>query len=99
MIGRAPDTALRVDSMAVSRHHARVVVSGARARLEDLGSKNGTLVDGTIVSGSVDLVDGARIQVGPAVLVVHVIGLTGSTETDPRRAAAADEPGPSKDTG
>ena len=98
MIGRAPDAALRVDSMAVSRHHARVVVAGGSARLEDLGSKNGTLVDGMLVTGSLDLVDGARIQVGPAVLVVHVIGLTGSTETDPRRAAAA-EPGPSKDTG
>jgi DNA-binding winged helix-turn-helix (wHTH) protein len=99
MIGRAPDAALRVDSMAVSRHHARVVVAGDRARLEDLGSKNGTLVDGRVVSRSADLFDGTRIQVGPALLVVHVIGLMGSTETDPRREAAADEPGPSKDTG
>ena len=99
MIGRAPDAALRIDSMAVSRHHARVVVAGGRARVEDLGSKNGTQVDGKVVSGSADLLDGARIQVGPAVLVVHVVGVTGSTETDPRREAAADEPGPSKDTG
>ena len=42
VIGRAPDAAIPIDSPGLSRHHARVVVSGGEAILEDLGSKNGT---------------------------------------------------------
>ena len=42
LIGRAREAAIRIDAGGVSRHHARIVVTGDEARIEDLGSKNGT---------------------------------------------------------
>jgi len=99
MIGRAPDATVRIDSMSVSRAHARIVVSNGHVHLEDLGSKNGTLVDGIAVQGSADLTDGARIKIGSALLVLHVIGLAGSTETDRTGATDAEVQGPSSDAG
>ena len=44
VVGRASDAAVTIDSTRVSRHHACITVSGSRATLEDLGSKNGTFV-------------------------------------------------------
>jgi ABC-type multidrug transport system ATPase subunit/pSer/pThr/pTyr-binding forkhead associated (FHA) protein len=43
-VGRAPDNDVVLDHPSVSGHHARVVVQGDRAVLEDLGSSNGTFV-------------------------------------------------------
>ncbi len=83
LIGRDADVPVRIDSMQVSRHHARIVVSAGRAWIEDLGSKNGTHVDGRAVVGRVELVDGARIEIGRATLVAHELGRNGTTETDP----------------
>jgi DNA-binding winged helix-turn-helix (wHTH) protein len=98
MIGRAPDAAVRVDAMPVSRHHARILLKDGRALLEDLHSKNGTLLDETPVRGAVELADGATIRIGPAQLVFHLVGTAGSTETSPA-AAAPGSKGPSKDAG
>ncbi len=42
VVGRDPDAAILVDHGSVSRHHARIRVSGGTAVLEDLDSKNGT---------------------------------------------------------
>ena len=80
-IGRAGDAAIRIDSGGVSRHHARIVVGGNEARVEDLGSKNGTFVDGKPVSGSHLLIDGDEIRVGPIVLTFRVAPATQATET------------------
>jgi len=43
-IGREPDNDLVLDSPIVSAHHARIVIVGGRATLDDLGSTNGTFV-------------------------------------------------------
>jgi DNA-binding winged helix-turn-helix (wHTH) protein len=83
MLGRGADATVRIDALSVSRHHARIVVSGGHAWVEDLGSKNGTAVDGRTVAGRVELTDGARIKIGPAALVLHVLGPDATTETDP----------------
>jgi DNA-binding winged helix-turn-helix (wHTH) protein len=72
VIGRARDAAVRIDSGGVSRHHARVVVTGNEARVEDLGSKNGTFVDGKAVTGACVLKDGGEIRVGPVALTFRV---------------------------
>ena len=42
LIGRDQDAVVWVDDVSVSRHHARILIDDAGARLEDLGSKNGT---------------------------------------------------------
>jgi pSer/pThr/pTyr-binding forkhead associated (FHA) protein len=63
----------------VSRRHARIVIDGDRATLEDLGSKNGTEARGMKVSGVVDLADGDEIRVGSVVLQFRMPMRPGST--------------------
>lgn len=61
-LGRGADADIRIDDPGVSRHHADIVV-GADAVLRDLGSTNGSYVDGVQVSERV-LRDGATIRLG-----------------------------------
>ncbi len=52
VIGRGDDVDLRIDDSEASRHHARVRLHGGLWFVEDLGSRNGTYVDGVRVHGS-----------------------------------------------
>lgn len=81
LIGRARDAAIRLDAGGVSRHHARVVVRGAEATIEDLGSKNGTFIDGYPITTPHPLKDRAEIRIGPIVLTFRVTSPTNATET------------------
>ena len=81
LIGRAGDAAIRIDAGGVSRHHARIDVSGRDAHVEDLGSKNGTFVDGIRITGACLLADGAEIRLGPVALTFRVVSPTQATET------------------
>lgn len=81
IIGRAQEAAIRIDSGGVSRQHARIIVSGDQAQVEDLGSKNGTFVDGQLVSGTCPLKDGHEIRVGPVTLTFKVALPIQATET------------------
>jgi DNA-binding winged helix-turn-helix (wHTH) protein len=83
-IGRAADSTLWIDDSAVSRHHARIVIGDSGAVLEDLGSKNGTLVRGRRISGKRKLSDKDFIQIGPADLTFRVFLQTGSTASKSR---------------
>ncbi len=49
LLGRDGD-GIQIDSSTVSRRHARIVIAGEEAVLDDLGSKNGTFVCGSPVS-------------------------------------------------
>jgi DNA-binding winged helix-turn-helix (wHTH) protein len=64
LIGRSVDSKLRLDSTDVSRRHARILVNNDTATLEDLGSTNGTFVNGKRVTGSVTLTDGMTVTFG-----------------------------------
>ena len=66
LIGRAESCAIVVDSSAASRAHARLTVSGDRVTIEDLGSANGTTVDGQALTTPVTLHNGAEIAIGEA---------------------------------
>ena len=81
VIGRDPAVAIQVDSSGVSRRHARIVVSGSSAALEDLASKNGTCLNERAIEGRVELHDGDQIQLGPAVVVFRSSASGSSTET------------------
>jgi pSer/pThr/pTyr-binding forkhead associated (FHA) protein len=52
VIGRAVDCAVRIDSPDVSRHHAQIRVTVGGVEVTDLGSPNGTLVNGRPISGA-----------------------------------------------
>ena len=79
VIGRGQDVAVRLHGPLISRHHARIRVHGNALILEDLGSKNGTLVNGRRVDGTVELESGDTIDVGGELLVVMTA--TDSTAT------------------
>jgi DNA-binding winged helix-turn-helix (wHTH) protein len=81
VIGRARDATIRVDSGGVSRYHARILVTGNEARVEDLGSKNGTFLDGRPVTSSSLLSDGSEIRTGPVAFTFRVTSGTVATET------------------
>ena len=66
----------------VSRRHARIVVRGAEAAVEDLGSKNGTFLEDKRVDGPTPLADRDRVRLGHTVLVYRCARLPGSTETE-----------------
>ncbi len=68
VLGRDPASAVVVGHPAVSRHHAKVVVEGPRASIEDLGSHNGTFVGKRRVEGRAPLSDGDDIHLGSATL-------------------------------
>jgi hypothetical protein len=61
-LGRGTDVDIRVDDPGVSRHHAEILL-GREIVLRDLGSTNGTYVDGVQVGETV-LHDGAVVQLG-----------------------------------
>jgi len=79
IIGREPEAAVWLDFFTVSRRHARIIVAGDRATLEDLGSKNGTQVRGQPISGTVALEDGDEIRIGSVVLSFRMPTRPGST--------------------
>jgi DNA-binding winged helix-turn-helix (wHTH) protein len=63
LIGRDDDCDLVIPDRQVSRHHARVAVEEDRYLLADLGSKNGTFVNGQQVAEAHALEDGDEIQI------------------------------------
>ncbi|MBA3743941.1 DUF3662 and FHA domain-containing protein [Sporichthya sp.] len=70
VLGRGTQVDLRVDDAGVSRRHAEIQLGDA-PMLVDLGSTNGTLLNGDPV-GRAELVDGARIGLGDTVLVFRL---------------------------
>ena len=80
VIGRAPDATIQCDVTGVSRHHARIVVSGDGVRLEDLGSKNGTYLQQQRIT-SAPLSDGDEIRIGKARFIFRIEPPDGPTET------------------
>ncbi|MFC1582547.1 FHA domain-containing protein [Planctomycetota bacterium] len=63
VIGRGEDADIRIDSSSLSRLHARFVLSGGTITVEDLGSKNGTQVNGTKISGQTAISKGDTVKV------------------------------------
>ena len=66
-IGRE-GTPLQLDDRQVSRRHARVTPGDARARVEDLGSTNGTFVNDQPIHMPREIVPGDRVRMGLTVL-------------------------------
>ncbi|MEO8550234.1 MAG: FHA domain-containing protein, partial [Kofleriaceae bacterium] len=71
VIGRAPESELRIVHSSVSRRHATIRCDGGVLHVADLGSHNGTRVNGDPVAASHPLASGDVILVGDVTLVVH----------------------------
>lgn len=79
LLGRDREAAVCLDAASVSRHHARIVVEGSCATLEDLGSKNGTRLNGERLTDGRELHDGDAIRLGSVQLTFRSLPFDGST--------------------
>lgn len=68
--GRGEDCSLVIDADTVSRRHAKFMISGAQITIEDLGSTNGTRVNGVQISSPTALASGMSFELGSEVLQV-----------------------------
>lgn len=81
LLGRDGDVAVWLESPSVSRHHARIRVSGTDATIEDLGSKNGTYLRGERLATPSPLTDGDEIRLGSVLVKCRLTGAGAVTET------------------
>ncbi len=82
-----------IDDAGVSRRHARVIADNGGVIVEDLGSSNGTYVNGERISGPVELGAGDEVQVGATVLGVEG-GTAATALMPPGVPPTAEHPGP-----
>lgn len=95
-IGRV-EADVALDDEQVSRRHLQVEPAERGVRLTDLGSKNGTLLDGERIEGSVIAHPGAEITVGGTTMVVESADLRSQRtvlHATPRRAPKPEAPAP-----
>jgi DNA-binding winged helix-turn-helix (wHTH) protein len=81
VIGRDPEAHVCIDEPSVSRRHAAISTSADRAMLRDLGSRNGTFVDGRRIDAPTPLVNGAVVSIGPVALLFAARAAPQSTVT------------------
>jgi len=67
-IGRGAGCAVSIDDAHVSKLHARVYPLDGTWLVEDLGSTNGTSLNGESISGPTPIVAGGRISIGEIIL-------------------------------
>jgi pSer/pThr/pTyr-binding forkhead associated (FHA) protein len=74
VIGRTEDCHLRTASPLISKRHAEILARDGRLLVRDLGSRNGTLVNGERVTGEAQLLDGSTLEIGPLNFLVRLTG-------------------------
>ena len=80
VIGRSRSCTVQIAETTVSRQHAIFVVEPGKVRLRDLGSSNGTFVNGERVDGEIPLGDGDRVVVGETEIVLRMLAPLGPSE-------------------
>lgn len=93
LIGRGSDCQIVLPERQVSRHHVRITTDDEGIYLHDLGSKNGTHINGKRITGTVRLNDGDMIQVALCVTFIYVgteatLPLTWEEEESPAEEGA-----------
>ena len=83
ILGRAPDATVWIDAASVSRQHALIHIDGATARLEDLGSKNGTFLRGERLTSPRTLSDADEILLGSVSVIFRIPSSTEDTVSVP----------------
>jgi hypothetical protein len=89
VIGRDPTCDLTISDRQVSRYHARIRKTDKGYFLEDMGSKNGTHLNGGLVQSEVQLQDGDELQIALAMKLIFV----GSEATIPLTMEGASDLG------
>jgi DNA-binding winged helix-turn-helix (wHTH) protein len=81
IVGRDIDAAVSIDDPTVSRHHARIIVAGALATVEDLGSKNGSFLEGKPLRKPRALKSGNTVKFGSVLMTFRTYSPEESTES------------------
>ena len=89
VLGRGDESTIRLPAPGLSRRHARIVVAGGQATLEDLASKNGTFCGDDPVTAPRVLRDGDVIHLGRRVRLVYQLQGADRTETETPGAIGA----------
>ncbi len=85
IIGRSRNSTVHIPETTVSRQHASIQVSGqGQVVLSDLGSSNGTFVNGEKVDLQRELADGDRVMVGDAEMVIRILAPIAPSEATVR---------------
>jgi predicted component of type VI protein secretion system len=71
VLGRAHGNAVRIPSSEVSRRHCRLIIEEGLLRVEDLGSVNGTFLNGRRIQQVEYVRPGDHLEVGPVTFVVE----------------------------
>ena len=74
ILGRGTTCSVTIDDPMMSREHVRIDLSGPKPVLEDLHSRNGTVLNGRPLIGQANLQDGDRIRIGTQELVFLALG-------------------------
>jgi pSer/pThr/pTyr-binding forkhead associated (FHA) protein/uncharacterized RDD family membrane protein YckC len=72
VIGRDTSAGLVIDDPEASRRHSSLSIEGDQLQVEDLGSTNGTFVNGARISEPKTLAEGDKLRIGTTVFEVHV---------------------------
>ena len=92
VIGRGTDADITVNDSSISRRHVEFTWDGSRAQVRDLGSTNGSRLDGVRLSVS-GLESGSVIDMGSTRVIFHVVPETrGGTGPAPRSGSPAVTP-------
>jgi predicted component of type VI protein secretion system len=92
-IGRHDDCVIRIKSSQVSRRHCEIVEANGKLTIRDLGSSNGTFVNGKRVSGQQVLQPGDEVALGAVTLQVARLG-----QAPPAQPGSPAFPRPAGDT-
>lgn len=99
LIGRSQECHLRPKSDAISRQHCEIVIEGEELLIRDMGSKNGTYVNGKRIDGQMQLSQGDQLLVGKLELEVIINIPTPAPVAPPATDSGGDAPDTSKDSG
>lgn len=89
VVGRGPECHVRPNSELISRQHCLLRIHGAHVHVRDLGSTNGTLVNGKLLVEELALVHGDILQLGPLVLELVLQELEQEVSKDTAHEMAA----------
>src|SRR5262245_13655245 len=93
-IGRDSTNGVAINDAEVSRKHARLMFQGGKYVLEDLGSTNGTFVNGQRLAGPVVLKAGDVVSLGEQIVLMYdaINTDTGATIAVSRKSARVEPP-------
>ena len=89
IIGRSQDCHLCAGSSAVSRQHCAILRTDNRVSIKDLGSRNGTIVNGNKITEEIELASGDEVAIGPLKFLVTITAGISNVSAATSAASAA----------